>query len=173
MGFEPFNQFYGLFFKRRWRVSILLPTRYRVVVLTSLPEPLNADKKQLKKDYQQTPRAIGVFLIRNNVNDKVFLAAGVDLHGLINRHKFELKNGSHPNKQLQADWNESGSHNFAFEIVDELSPRAGDEVDYRAEAAFLENLWLEKLKPFGERGYNAPKLSRAERLRRIASKEKQ
>ena len=130
---------------------------------------MKPDEKQLKKDYQQTPRAIGVFLIRNNLNDKVFLAAGVDLRGLINRHQFQLKNGSHPNKQLQADWNESGSHNFAFEIVDELSPRAGAEVDYRAEAAFLEDLWLEKLKPFGERGYNEPKLSREEKLRRIAA----
>ena len=131
---------------------------------------MNEDKKQLKKNYQQTPRAIGVFLIRNNLNDKVFLAAGVDLHGLMNRHRFQLKNGSHPNKQLQADWNESGRDNFAFEIVDELSPRAGDEVDYRAEVAFLEDLWLAKLKPFGERGYNLPKLSREEKLRRIAAK---
>ena len=134
---------------------------------------MNEDKKRLKKDYQQTPRALGVFLIRNNLTDKVLVAAGLDLHGLINRHKFQLTDGSHANKQLQSDWNEFGPRNFAFEIVDELSPRAGDEIDYRAEVAFLEKLWLEKLKPFGERGYNEPKLSRAERLRRIASKEKQ
>jgi hypothetical protein len=35
--------------------------------------------------------------------------------------------------------------------------------------AFLEDLWLQKLKPFGERGYNLPKLSREEKLRRIAA----
>lgn len=132
---------------------------------------MNEDHKRLKKNYLQTPRAIGVFLIRNNLNDRVFLAAGVDLHGLINRHKFQMTNGSHVNKKLQADWNELGGNNFAFEIVDELSPRAGDVVDYRAEVAFLEKLWLEKLQPFGERGYNEPTLSRAERLRRIATKE--
>lgn len=130
---------------------------------------MNKDKKRLKQDYQQTPRAIGVFLIRNNLNDKVFVAAGVDLRGLMNRHKFQLSNGNHANQQLQADWNEFGSNNFAFEIVDELSPRAGAEVDYRAEVAFLEDLWLQKLKPFGERGYNLPKLSREEKLRRIAA----
>lgn len=130
---------------------------------------MNPDQKKLKDDYRQARRAIGVFLIRNHLNDKVFLAAGMDLPGLINRHKFQLKNGNHPNKQLQADWNESGSNNFAFEIVDELSPRAGEEMDYRTEVAFLEKLWLEKLKPFGERGYNLPKLSRAEKLRRIAA----
>ena len=134
---------------------------------------MKPDKRQLKKDYQQTPRALGVFLIRNNLNDKVFLAAGVDLHGLMNRYKFQLSHGNHPNKQLQADWNELGSNNFAFEIVDELSPRAGADMDSRAEVTFLEDLWLEKLQPFGDRGYNEPKLTREQRLRRIATKGKQ
>ena len=129
---------------------------------------VNLDKKRLKQEYQQTPRAIGVFLIRNNVTDKVFLAAGVDIHGLINRHKFQLTNGSHANQQLQVDWNELGSNSFAFEIVDEVSPGAG--ADPRAEVETLEKLWLEKLQPFGERGYNEPKLSRAERLQRIATR---
>ena len=129
---------------------------------------MNLDKKRLKQEYQQTPRAIGVFLIRNNITDKVFLAAGVNVHGLINRHKFQLTNGSHANKQLQADWNELGSNSFAFEIVDESRP--GAEADPRAEVETLEKLWLEKLQPFGERGYNEPKLSRAERLQRIATK---
>jgi hypothetical protein len=131
---------------------------------------VNADQKQLKKEYQQTPLAMGVFLIRNNLNDKVFLAAGVNLRGLMNRHKSQLVLGGHPNKALQADWNTHGSNNFAFEIVDELSPRAAAELDERAEVEFLENLWLEKLQPFGDRGYNEPKLSREEKLRRIAAK---
>lgn len=133
---------------------------------------MREDKKRLKQTYQQNPRAMGVFLIRNNLTDKVFLGAGLDLHGIINRHKFQLKNGVHPNKSLQADWNESGSNNFAFEIVDELTPRADLEFDYRAELDFLENLWLEKVQPYSERGYNEPKLSLAERLRRIAKNAK-
>jgi hypothetical protein len=131
---------------------------------------MEEDKKQLKKDYQQNPRPMGVFLIRNNLSDRVFLAAGIDLQGLINRYKFHLQHGSHPNKSLQADWNELGSANFAFEIVDELQPPNDPAFDARAELVVLENLWLEKLQPFGERGYNEPKLSRAERLRRIATR---
>lgn len=112
---------------------------------------------------------MGVFLIRNNLNDKVFLGVSLDLPGIINRHKFALNAGVHANKALQADWNEFGAENFAFEIVDELTPRAGAAVDYRAELESLENLWLERLQPFDERGYNLPKLSREERLRRIAA----
>lgn len=128
------------------------------------------DKKQLKKDYQQTPRTIGVLVIRNNRDDRVFLAVWPDVRALVNRHKFQLTAGGHPNKQLQADWNALGSENFTFEIVDELSPAAGVEFDYRSEASLLEDLWLEKLQPFGARGYNEPKLTRAERLQRIANK---
>ncbi len=114
---------------------------------------------------------MGVFLIRNNPDDKVFLGSGLDLHGIINRHKFQLGRGIHPNKPLQADWNALGSNSFAFEIVDELTPLEG--LDYRAEVAFLEQLWLEKLQPFGDRGYNVPKLTKAEMLRRIGQNSKE
>jgi len=132
---------------------------------------LKENQKQLKKEYQQSVRAMGVFLIRNNLSDKVFLGSSPNLHGILNRHKFQLEMGNHPNKALQADWNELGSDSFAFEIVDELAPR--EEVDYRAELAFLEDLWLEKLQPFGDRGYNMPKLSRAEKLQRISQRFKE
>jgi hypothetical protein len=131
---------------------------------------VNQNQKQLKQDYQQTPRPMGVFLIRNNASDKVFVGTSLDLPGIINRHKFQLGAGVHANQALQADWNELGAENFAFEIVDELTPRAGEAVDYRAELEALEDLWLERLRPFNERGYNRPKLSREEKLRRIAAK---
>ena len=131
---------------------------------------MNEDSKQLKKKYQQSARTMGIFLIRNNLTDRVFIGSGLDLHGIINRHRFDLTNGSHRNKQLQSDWNELGSNSFAFEIVDELADRKDTNVDYRAELKSLEKLWLEKLQPFGERGYNEPPLTRAERLRRIAKK---
>ena len=134
---------------------------------------MKEEKKHLKKNYRQSPRPMGVFLIRNNLSDKVFLDSGLDLHGTINRHKFQLKNGIHPNKSLQADWNQLGSNGFAFEIVDELTPREGVEFDYRKELNFLEELWLEKLQPFGDCGYNAPKFSRAERLRRMTQNSKE
>jgi len=51
-----------------------------------------------------------------------------------------------------------------------LSPGTDPQADHRKELAFLEDLWLERLQPYGERGYNEPKISREERLRRIAAK---
>lgn len=126
--------------------------------------------KRLKKEYKLSRRPMGVFLIRNMVNDKVFVGVGLDLSGIINSHKFQLKMGVHRNRRLQSDWNEFGSENFAFEILDQLEPREETGDDGRKDLEFLEALWLEKLLPFGSRGYNKRKLTRAEMLRRIAAK---
>lgn len=126
-------------------------------------------RKQIKQDYKNTPKPMGVFLIRNLVSDKVFLGIGLDLPGIINRHKFQLSQGIHQNTQLQNDWNELGSRNFAFEILDQLGLASDPTFDYEEDLKSLEKLWLEKLQPYGDRGYNEPKLSRGEKLRRIAA----
>jgi hypothetical protein len=128
------------------------------------------DKKRLKKEYRETPRPMGVFLIRNVTNDKVFLGAGLDLGGTMNRHKFQLTKGNHPNQRLQGDWNELDGSSFAFEILDQITPRADPAFDSKAELEFMEKLWLQELQPFGDRGYNQRKLSRGEMLARIAAK---
>jgi hypothetical protein len=130
---------------------------------------MESDKRRLRNEYKQTPRPMGVFLIRNMVNDRVLVVAGLDLPGKINRHRFQLTMGGHPNKRLQAEWNEFGGENFAFEVFDQLTPREDPAFDYREDLAALEELCLETLQPFGERGYNEPKITREERLRRIAA----
>lgn len=110
---------------------------------------------------------MGVFQIRNLKNEKIFVGSSTNLDGIFNRHRFQLNADGHPNKALQADWNASGEENFAFEILEELKPR--ENLDIKKELEFLEDLWLENLQPFGERGYNERKLTREERLRMIAA----
>ena len=131
---------------------------------------MNQDKKRLKQEYRMTRRPLGVFVIRNLENDKLFLAGGLEIEGIMNRHRFQLEAGGHPNKQLQQDWNRLGAEKFAFEILDQIEPRDDPSFDRRRELAFLEEMWLEKLSPFAEKGYNERPLTREERLRRIAEK---
>ena len=128
------------------------------------------DKKNLKREYKQSHTPMGVFQIRNLVNGRVLIGSSLNLPGILNRHQFALQMGKHQNRLLQTEWNEFGSENFAFEILDELTPSPDPARDYRADLAFLEDLWLEKLEPFGERGYNERKKSREERLGMIARK---
>jgi hypothetical protein len=130
---------------------------------------MEKDNKQLKKEYKDNPRPSGVFLIRNTVNGKVFVGTGLDINGIVNRHRFDLTKGSHHNKKLQAEWNEFGGEKFDFEIVDQISSPEGSASDPRADLKLLEELWFEKLQPFDERGYNERKQSREEKLRRIAA----
>lgn len=127
------------------------------------------DKKTLKQDYKNTPRTLGVFLIRNTVNDKVFLVAAIDLAGGLNRHKFALNAGGHVNRTLQHDWTELGAGKFEFEIVEELQPPNDPSFNPRRELDFMETMWLEKLEPYGDRGYNERKLTSEERLRKMAA----
>lgn len=129
---------------------------------------MSSKKKELKREYQQTHRPMGIYQIRNLVNGKVLVGATLNLPGMLNRHQFQLKAGSHQNKALQTEWQEFGGQSFVFEILDELTPGNEPGPDYRTDLEFLEALWLEKLEPYGDRGYNEKKKGRAEKLRLIA-----
>jgi hypothetical protein len=72
-------------------------------------------KKELKSEYKQNQPAMGVYQIRNLVNEKVFIGVSFDMQGVLNRHQFSLKMGDRQNKKLQDEWNEYGSENFVFE----------------------------------------------------------
>ena len=128
---------------------------------------MSTDKKALKKAYQQSHRPMGIWAIRNLVNDKVLIGYSLNLPGILNRLKLQLQTGSHQNQALQNDWSKLGSERFAFEILDEISPRSDPTYDYRADLLLLEDMWLENLAPYGEKGYNEPKKTREERLQMI------
>ena len=113
-------------------------------------------RKQLKQEYKQTPRAMGIYQLRNIVNGKVFVGSSKNLDGMFNRHRFGLTNGVHINKDLQNDWNDLGQEHFAFEILEQLKPNDDPQYDYTEELQIMEELWFEKLQPYQERGYNKP-----------------
>jgi hypothetical protein len=131
---------------------------------------MNSSKKELIKAYKQTPPAMGIYQVRNLVNDKVFIGSSLNLPGILNRTRLQLSAGNYLNKQLQAEWQEFGSDKFAFEVLDKLAATENAGYDYRPDLAVLLEMWLERLAPYGERGYNAKQLGPEEKLRQIAQK---
>jgi len=125
-------------------------------------------KKELKKAYLQNHPPMGIYQIRNLANGKVFVGSSPNLPGALNSNKFQLSAGSHRNKTLQREWSELGEDKFAFEILDELSAIEGAGKDYRPDLVVLEDFWLDKIKPYGDRGYNEKKKGTEERLKIIA-----
>jgi len=82
-------------------------------------------------------------------------SAGTAGSGL-NRHRAELRIGAHRNRELQGEWNEIGEDGFVFEVLDTLPASDEPGYDVKGELRVLEELWLERLQPYGERGYNIP-----------------
>ena len=115
------------------------------------------DKKELKRQYKQTPPAMGVYQIRNLVNGKILIGYSKNLKGKSNSFRFQLNAGLHINRELQNDYHELGEERFVFEVLDSLEPREDPAYDYTGDLETLEELWIEKLQPYGEKGYNKPK----------------
>jgi hypothetical protein len=111
-------------------------------------------RSELKRAYKQSRRPMGVFQIRNLQSGKVFIGSSPNLDAIWNRLRLQLRMGNHRNAELQADWSAAGESGFAFEILEQLEPLDRPDYTPQNDLAVLEQLWIEKLQPFGERGYN-------------------
>lgn len=63
-------------------------------------------RKQRMRQYKETPRPMGVYRVRNRENGKSLIGSSMDVRAMLNRQRFQLDAGSHPNRVLQADWQE-------------------------------------------------------------------
>ena len=117
-------------------------------------------RAELKRQYKEAPKTAGVFVITNTANGRVFLGSSLNLHGSLNKHRFVLSLGSHWEKALQADWNRYGKDSFTFEIAEVVEHKDDPDFDAEQELELLEMIWLEKLQPVGDMGYN-----RSDRIR--------
>ena len=111
-------------------------------------------RRELIRAYKETPRAFGVYRVRNTANGRSLVGASRDLRARLNRHQAELSLGIHPNKALLNDWKEFGKDAFEFEMLDTLEPSDKPGYDPKEDLEVLEALWLDKLQPYGEAGYN-------------------
>ncbi|MDG1207452.1 MAG: GIY-YIG nuclease family protein [Pseudomonadales bacterium] len=117
-------------------------------------------RKELKKEYLQTPKVMGVYRIRNIQNDRSYVAASKDIKARFNRHRMSLKTNNDSNKALQADWLKYGEDTFSFEILDVFKPLDKTDYDPTEDLNILEQLWREKLQPYEPAGYHRVKTSK-------------
>lgn len=112
------------------------------------------DKSAIKKAYKAARQPMGVYRITNTTNGKIFIGVSANIPARINRHKFELTCGSEGIKELQEDYNTFGPQTILFDTVDLLEPKEDPAYDYKDDLLLLAEMWIEKLQPFAERGYN-------------------
>ena len=112
-----------------------------------------ADRKALRRQYKEAARPGGLFAVRNIPEDVLFVGVSSDLPSMLNRQRFQLDMGCHPDKALQADWTRLGPDAFSFEVLDRLEPPAEGGGDLREDLAVLREMWLTKLAAEGRRVY--------------------
>lgn len=111
-------------------------------------------KQEIKREYKERKKPSGIFQIKNAVNGKILLGSSLNLEGPLNAHKFMLAIGRHRNEVLQKEWNEYGADKFLFEILEVVKVKDDPDFNLSDELTLLEQIWIEKLNPFGKQGYN-------------------
>lgn len=110
-------------------------------------------KRELKREYKEIKVEAGIFQVRNLKNGKVYIETTPNLK-TINGQIFMLGMKSHPNKELQKEWNEMGETSFVIEPLETVDEEKNH--DTKTALKKLLDKWMENLKPWGERGYHKP-----------------
>jgi hypothetical protein len=116
------------------------------------PQPQNR-WTELKRQYKETSPEAGVYQIKNLKNGKILVESTMNLK-TINGRRLELQRGIHRNQLLQKEIEEFGPEAFVFEVLEVLKTKDTEDFDTQEALKRLAGKWLEKLKPYGERGYN-------------------
>ena len=116
-------------------------------------------KKELKEQYKQMKPEMGIMIVQNKINNKYILVPTQNLKGMINRVRFQLKSGGHPNRELQMEWDKLGEDSFNLEILEKLEyDKDENKEDYSEELNIMEVIWAEKLADKNMEEYKRVKL---------------
>lgn len=78
------------------------------------------DKRKARADFKSKKTPKGIFAVRCVRSAKVWVSASDHLDTARNGVWFMLRNGLHPNKLLQAEWNAHGEGAFEYQLLETL-----------------------------------------------------
>ena len=114
-------------------------------------------RSMIKRMYKQNSPDMGVYQIRNTANGRIYVGSTTNLEGIRNSRLFQLRMGKVVfSRELQKDLDRFGAESFEFSVLEVLeNAETGTKSDRSLASLYVR--WLEKLQPFGERGYNSAK----------------
>lgn len=112
-------------------------------------------KKELQEQYKMVKTYLGVYQIKNKINGKIFIDAFPNIKNKWVGLKMQLDMKQHANSELQKDWISFGEEAFEYSVLEEKDTT--DLFDVRWETKQLLIMWLDKLQPYGGKGYNKQK----------------
>ena len=60
---------------------------------------------------------IGIYRIVNQATDRTYIGSSVNMRERLNKHRRQLRHGTHGNTRLQRSWNKHGHEPFVFEVL--------------------------------------------------------
>lgn len=111
-------------------------------------------RKELKDQFNQIKIYMGVYEIKNNVNQKIFIGTATNLKNKWLTLQWQLHDGHHANACLQKDWQQYGSQAFSYAILEEKDTT--DISDRKYELKQMKRKWMDKLQPYYDQGYHNP-----------------
>jgi hypothetical protein len=111
------------------------------------PSPQTSDRRVLARLARDAFPAMGVYAIRNCATGHVLVKSSRNVPGAINRLTFELRQGCHRDRGLQAQWDACGAEGVTMEVLELVRERNDPAFDYDAELALLETVYRLELSP--------------------------
>jgi len=109
------------------------------------------NRKEAIAEYKNRKTPRGTFVVRFGDDGPAWVDATPDLDAARNGLLFMLRNGLHPNKELQAEWDAHGESVFRYEVLekleDDLAPMAWSDLLKDKKKEWVERLGARKVTP--------------------------
>ena len=94
--------------------------------------PSRDSRKEAIRKFKEKKPLLGAYAVRCIVTGRVWVGVSKNLEATKNGSWFSLRNGSHMQKSLQAEWNTQGEQAFTYEILagldEEVHPMEVDDL---------------------------------------------
>ncbi len=111
-----------------------------------------ANLKEINRALKEVLPPMGVYIIRDDEHNSIYLGSNRNMRAIFNRHRMELETHIHTIKELQDAYDKQGYDAITFEVLDMLEPKEEKGYDYSEDIQTLEELWCSKFreenKPF-------------------------
>lgn len=112
-----------------------------------------AERKAKVRNYKLAFPEMGIYAVRNLQSGRQLIGLSTNLPGSLNRHRTELRFGSHRNPALMSDWKTMGESQFSFEVLEQLKEQADPGFNYRAELERRLEAWKQRVPPGSAASY--------------------
>jgi hypothetical protein len=79
-----------------------------------------AGRKEAARQFKERKAHAGVYALRNRTSGRLWVDSSPNLDAAQNSQFFQLRQGLHRNKELQAEWNAEGEASYEFVVLESL-----------------------------------------------------